>query len=502
MCVIAAIGCAQNDPAEMERIYREWCTTAEVDDSWILAPDAEQLPEGEAWVDNEAWIEGEAWVEDETSADNEAFPSELSGPVNETPLSETSRYWGFSDDDQLVRLPSIDKAESTELLVSVPESPDKSPVAQEHSPADETEPTTEPDTDAPHLIGPELDIPMPDPVAPSLVEDRPAGKTPRIDEPNRAIELPKYDEELSSEERHLLELITNESLGATTGTLTDAQLDQECRVKISAAYALSQRGAAYAAREELIGVLRLISQAKDARDETRTRTESLAAGLRALEEAEDFVPRGSQLEAEMRLDVICAAHRTPLARELNLTASLPAKMMERYHRYAQIKLAVAVAGEPAGSMALYSLGKLNSLLAATEGEQHPLAIREAVAFQQAALLAHNENFMAAHELGVLLAETGHFHEAEHMLVQVAAERPNAVAFRNLARVQEALGNHTAAQLCQSEAARLAGQGRGPKPNVSWVSPHEFSRNQMNNFTPQIASRPAAPLPSVSGGVWR
>src|SRR5690606_11765218 len=128
-------------------------------------------------------------------------------------------------------------------------------------------------------------------------------------------------------------------------------------------------------------------------DGTRLRTESLAAGLRALEEAQDFVPRGSQLEAEMKLDVICAAHRTPLARELNLAVTLPSKMMERYHRYAQIKLAVAVAGEPAGSMALYSLGKLNSLLAATEGEQHPLATREAVTFQQAALLAHNENYM-------------------------------------------------------------------------------------------------------------
>ena len=102
------------------------------------------------------------------------------------------------------------------------------------------------------------------------------------------------------------------------------------------------------------------------------RTESLAAGLRALEESQDFVPRGSQLEAEMNLEVICAAHRTPLARELNLAETLPSRMMERYHRYAQIKLAVAVAGEPAGSMALYSLGKLSSLLAANEGEQHPV----------------------------------------------------------------------------------------------------------------------------------
>jgi predicted Zn-dependent protease len=187
---------------------------------------------------------------------------------------------------------------------------------------------------------------------------------------------------------------------------------------------------------------------------------------------------------------------------LNLATTLPSRMMERYHRYAQIKLAVAVAGEPAGSMALYSLGKLNSLLAATEGEQHPLATREAVAFQQAALLAHNENYMAAHELGVLLAETGHFAEAQHLLVQVAAEQPNTTVFRNLALVQEALGNPAEAQLCRTEATRLAQQGRGPQANISWVSPQEFSRDQMNTFTPQLASRTGAPTPSAPAVVWR
>ena len=477
MCAVCVVGCTQNDPAEMERIYREWCSTTDVDDSWILAPDAEELP------------------------DVETSQVELSDPVLEAPTRQVAKYWGTSDDNHLVRLPCVDEAESAELLVPIVESPDKLSVSQENAPAVEAEPITEQVADEPPPVGPELDIPMPEPVAPPLAENTPTEEPTLVEDSDHAIELPKF-EGLSTEEQHLLELIASESLGAATGTLTDEQLDQKCRLKISAAYSLSQRGAAYAAREELIGVLRLISQAKDVRDGTRLRTESLAAGLRALEEAQDFSPRGSQLEAEMKLEVICAAHRTPLARELNLAVTLPSKMMERYHRYAQIKLAVAVAGEPAGSMALYSLGKLNSLLAATESEQHPLATREAVTFQQAALLAHNENYMAAHELGVLLAETGYLREAEYMLIQVAAERPDAVVFRNLARVQGALGNRMEAQLCQSEAARLAGQGRGPQPNVAWVSPQEFSHNQMNNFTPQIASRPAAPIPSAPGVVWR
>ena len=103
---------------------------------------------------------------------------------------------------------------------------------------------------------------------------------------------------------------------------------------------------------------------------------------------------------------------------------------------------------------------------------------------------------------MLLAETGHFPEAQHMLIQVAAEQPNAVVFRNLARVQEALGNRAEAQLCQSEATRLLGQGRGPHQSVSWVSPQDFSRNQMNNFAPQVAARPAAPASSAPATTWR
>lgn len=475
-CLLAwsmlAVGCAQSDPTEMERLYHEWSTSTESDDSWILAPNAVAMPDEQA--------------------DFAESPSTI---------APTHEYWGSSDDTDLVRLPSVDQADSAELEVPVDESV-VSALTPESPRDNETSPSN-PDTaeiaeSEPPSVQPEFDAPMPDPVDTKpneSVVSEPADST------GRAIELPQF-EELSAEERHLLELITRESLSATTGALTDKQLDQQCRVKISAAYTLSQRGAAYAARAELIGVLRLISQAKDSREATRSRTASLAAGLRALEEAHDFMPHGAQLEAEMNLTVICAAHRTPLARELNLAAALPAKMMERYHRYAQIKLAVAVAGEPAGSMALYSLGKLNSLLAATEGEKHPLASRETVAFQQAALLAHNENFMAAHELGVLLAESGHFPEAQHLLVQVAAEQPNSVVFRNLARVQDALGNATDAQLCRNESTRLAQQGRGRQGNITWVSPQEFSHSQLNNFTPQVASRPTTPSQPTPAVAWR
>jgi tetratricopeptide (TPR) repeat protein len=465
-CALLLTGCSQTDPAEAERLYSEWSKQAT--EPWALAPDAEELPSD---------VEAPAPV-----------IVEARSPI------QPSQYWQFSDDTRLVCLPAVEDAAAEEAA----------PVAE----VEQAEPLGV--LLAPVVSTPAAEHPLEFPSADDLAEEMSVVQS--LENPGEAqsapgastygspkFELPGY-QELSTEEQHLLGVIERETLSATTGVLTDARLEQECRDKIGAAFALAKRGASFAARQELIEVLRKISQAKDTREGTRTRSASLAAGLRALEEAEDFAPRGTQLEAELALEIVCASHRTPLARELDLNTMLPSQMMERYNRYAQIKLAVAVAGEPAGSMALHTLGKLNSQLKATEPEQHPLATRHAVAFQQAALLAHNENYLAAHELGLLLAETGHFPEAKHLLGQVATQQPNAMVYRNLARIHQASGDPTQAQLCRVEGDRLAQMGRGPQTNVDWVSQQDFSRHQMNNFNsqPQVASRPTT-APTVN---WR
>jgi tetratricopeptide (TPR) repeat protein len=442
-CALLLTGCSQTDPADDERLYSEWSKQAT--ETWALAPDAEELPSD---------VKAPAPV-----------IVEAKSPI------QPSQYWQFSDDTRLVCLPAVEDAATEEAA----------PVAE----VEQAEPLGV--LLAPVVSTPAVEHPLEFPSADDLAEEMSITKSQIAP---KKFELPGY-QELSTEEQHLLGVIERETLSATTGVLTDARLEQECRDKIGAAFALAKRGASFAARQELIEVLRKISQAKDTREGTRTRSASLAAGLRALEEAEDFAPRGTQLEAELALEIVCASHRTPLARDLDLNTMLPSQMMERYNRYAQIKLAVAVAGEPAGSMALHTLGKLNSQLKATEPEQHPLATRRAVAFQQAALLAHNENYLAAHELGLLLAETGHFPEATHLLAQVATQQPNAMVYRNLARIHQASGDSAQAQMCRAEGDRLAQMGRGPQSNIDWVSRQDFSRDQMNNFNsqPQVASRP-------------
>ncbi len=299
------------------------------------------------------------------------------------------------------------------------------------------------------------------------------------------------------EQKQLLAALSRDSSSAVTGVLTDGRVNELAKTKIQHAYAMASRGALYVARKELIEVLRMISQAKDAQQGTPKRTKSLAAGLRALREAEDFAPHGTQLEAELDITVLCASHRTPIAQQSDAANLLPSLMMDRYLRYAQLQLAMSVAGEPAGSMALHALGKLNSQLGRVEPEKNRLADRHAIAYQQAALLAHNQNYLAAHELGVLLATSGHFAESEQLLKHVAARESNAVVYRNLARVQEKLGRSNQALGSRDNARQLSQQGATGTNNVQWVSPDQFARGittQIPRYT--TAQRPATQQPAA------
>lgn len=275
-----------------------------------------------------------------------------------------------------------------------------------------------------------------------------------------------------------------------TGVPTGAKINQQAADKIRRGYSLAQRGAYYSARSEFVSVLRILTQGKDHLTGQPRRGRALTAGLRALDEVVDFAPSGGPLDADVDLSVITSSHRTPIAEtEGNL---LPQQLMDRYFRYAQVQLGAAVAGEPAGSMALHALGKLHSQLGRVEAEQHPLATRFAYAYQQAALLAHNQNHLAAHELGVLMAESGHYHEAEDLLLQVATREPHPQVLQNLARVQEHLGHVRMA----AETKQTASQMRtryGSANGITWVDPSVFRSQSRPNWqgspTPRVAGRP-------------
>ncbi|MGI9427291.1 MAG: hypothetical protein ACR2NM_01445, partial [Bythopirellula sp.] len=370
-----------------------------------------------------------------------------------TAASQSDSYWSFSTEGSeqgaqspptLTLLPTIAEpapaagADAEEDIVA------ESPTLEATASVDlgGELPVDEPPVDKPPVAGPLIALLMPPQAAPSpsiqsivvkrtkvtapklarLPSDLSAIKNVEVSQPEssgipRQVAAPVLAK-LTAQER-LLAVALRDSASAATGVLTDNRVNEVAKSKINHAYAMASRGGMYVARTELIEVLRMISQAKDAQHGSPKRSAALAAGLRALREAEDFEPRGTQLEAEMDIQVLCASHRTPVAGEAENANLLPRLMMDRYLRYGQLQLALSVAGEPAGSMALHALGKLSSQLGHAEPEKHRLADRHAMAYQQASLLAHNQNYLAAHELGVLLATSGHYTESQQLLQQVA-----------------------------------------------------------------------------------
>jgi tetratricopeptide (TPR) repeat protein len=273
---------------------------------------------------------------------------------------------------------------------------------------------------------------------------------------------------------------------------TGAVVTDRATAKIRRGYEMAERGAYFAARGAFTAALRIIAEAKDERHGAPRRTIALSDGLRALDEAADFAPFGADKSTTLKLSVIVSSHLTPAAKQLPVDQMLPQQVAEEYFHFAQVQLAAAVAGEPAGSMALHALGKLASRLGRVEAAANPQADRQALALQNAALLARNDNHQAAHELGVLLAESGHYAESEQILRQVAANAPHPVAFRNLARVERKLGRADLAAHSEQQANMLASRGASDGSNVHWVANDALAR------TPDPLGPPSSPAQMQAG----
>jgi len=248
---------------------------------------------------------------------------------------------------------------------------------------------------------------------------------------------------------------------------------------------LAGRNAVFAARFQFIIALRLLAQGLDTEDATRTHSLALAEGLEAVREAEDFLPRGARLEADLDLAAIVRGHRTPVLKQQASDSLTPMVALKTYFTFAQERLAAAMGDEVAGSMALHGLGKLHAAAARNPAVELPAAEPKAVAFFQAALLVHPNNLMAANDLGVLLARAGHWIGARRVLEHAVAVNPQSISWRNLAKVHDHLGDKDKAQYAQRMADAIAKQtARGGRSagsdKVRWLSPAAFAATHVDS----------------------
>ena len=247
------------------------------------------------------------------------------------------------------------------------------------------------------------------------------------------------------------------------------------------AVALAGRGAPFSARAQLIKGLRLISQSLDAESGTQYFSTSLANGLRTLDEATDFVPLRTELESNLNLDQIVAAHRTKLLQPGHRPTALAALQM--YHAHAEEQLAAACGHEPIASQILMGLAKLQPLLVSQNADVTSLALPRAMSLYQAALIVNPQNYLAANELGVLFARYGQLRDARDILAHCVEMDPTkAVGWKNLASIHRQLGEHELASAATAEFRLVSSGSNGIRnsrgPAVQWVDPDTYSQREI------------------------
>lgn len=263
---------------------------------------------------------------------------------------------------------------------------------------------------------------------------------------------------------------------------------------------LADRGAYFSARSEFIQALRVITQALDTQSQQTVHSQALAEGLRALQEANDFAPQGSRLEADLDLRSIVASHRTPVLKGADLAELTPLVALQQYYTFAQQRLALAGGGQSAASQALYGVGRLAIVLAERSPDERRLHAPKAMALFHAALANDANNWRAAHELGVLYAQFGQLPEAKRLLLQSATLRPRKETWQNLAVVHDRLGEADLANKARFEMQLVERQRPARATSRSGLAVDWVDASQFADKTPvptQPAARSAA-VPATKG----
>ncbi len=377
--------------------------------------------------------------------------------------------------------------------------------------------------DRPVLAGPELDGPRFNNAQASDTEDSHAevnhaeGYRPTIDAPPLTDHgfAPRYDANANADEDQVPAGELEPAEFAPQQTLPSAHISpsgpgmeivsRRADVYVRKGYELAGRGALYSARAQFVLALRTIADALDAQSGSDHHGAALDAGLTALRESDDFRSPAAAIGSRRPLAVIVSSHHTPILKYLPAHGSAPGRVaaMQRYYTYAQQQLAVAGGRERTASRALYGLGKTSL---AMQHARDPAIIAggpRAIVFHQAALLVDSRNYMAANELGVMLAHCGQYQAARQTLRHAAANSNDASVWKNLSRIHEYLGERSLAmqarrqvEIVQLEKRRRQGSATAgdlsgsPQQPIVWLDSSAFAAT--SKFEADARPVPAKP----------
>jgi tetratricopeptide (TPR) repeat protein len=271
---------------------------------------------------------------------------------------------------------------------------------------------------------------------------------------------------------------------ATSTSRDAATLVREAETLNNNGLQLLARGALFSARAEFSSALKSAAAASDARatpaDDANCVT-AVDAAMRALAEVEDFLPGGKAAHSAEERTMVIRGHHSGAVPEAAAASLSAADLRQAYYLFAFDKLSGAVAGQPCGSVALHGLGKTFTTIDSTRQSGVVDARGKAEVCLRAALQADGQNFMAANDLGVLLAEDGRLEMARTVLQVALRVSPQPATWNNLAAVHDRLGERQHAAAARHEAHKLlAAQSRAPggqvlpTHNVQWVDQSRFA----------------------------
>ncbi len=249
-------------------------------------------------------------------------------------------------------------------------------------------------------------------------------------------------------------------------------------------FELANHGAYFAARAEFTAALRLIAQGLDNQHNTTVHSQALSSALIAMREAQDFIPSGGKLEGELDLPPIIASHRTPVLKCVGTEQLQAMRALKQYFTFAQDQLVVAAGQEVSGSMAMGALGKMHAVLAGKPNPEIVAPEAKAIVFFQAAILVCSRNYIAANDLGVLLAHSGDYTGARRALEHSVLVCRCSENLNNLSVVYRQVGQQRLAELAAEKAhvakaeemARRKSSSLSAGGTVQWVDPAALAQS--------------------------
>ncbi len=237
---------------------------------------------------------------------------------------------------------------------------------------------------------------------------------------------------------------------------------------------LSRRGAAFAARQEFLYALNSIAQALDSQRGDNYHTQALNNAVVAISEAGDFFQGSSESQIGMNVGRVVESHRSDVVSAEQARTMTRNVVVQRYLAYAENQFAIAGCQNVVSSEALYSLGKLRSVMSKHSRNPDQLDVAKAIMFHRAALANNANNFRSAHELGVVLAENVQLEDAKVMIKQSLMVQQTPEAWSNLATIHERMGEYQLAEQAKRQYAVNVQNNTDSIPGVNdWVSPQQF-----------------------------